>query len=389
MGLLSVVKVRKMEKPGWHADGDGLYLRVKPSGAKSWALRVQYMGKRRDIGLGSLADLSLEEAREKAAHLRRIARRGIDAREARDEHKQLPRTFSEAYDAALAEFSKSWSDRTRESFVGAMRYALKAIGRKRVADITAAHMIEFLAPIWSTKPQMARKVRQGTRQVLTFAKVRGWRTAPVPMPDEIRMGLAKQPSSKHHAAMPWRDVPALFKAQWTEAPAPTRLALLFVILTAARQGEVRSADWAHIDLERRLWVRPAELLKARKDHTVMLSEQAIAVLQRAGELYGKEGLIFASIRKGVMLSDAAIPKVLRAAGRTETVHGFRSSFRDWAAETRPDMPGEVAEMALAHEVGSKVERAYRRTRLVEMQRDLLESWGRFVAPEIGKGAQHG
>lgn len=380
MGKLTVVKVRKAEKPGLHGDGAGLYLKVKPSGAKSWVLRVQYLGKREDIGLGSITDLELEEAREKAAHLRRLARRGIDARAARDEHKQLPRTFREAYEAALAEMSKSWADRSRESFEGAMRHALKPLGRKRVADVTAADMIETLDPIWSTKPQMARKVRQGMRQVLTFAKARGWRTAPVPMPDEIRMGLAKQPASQHHAAMPWRDVPALFKQQWAEPPAPTRLALLFVILTAARQGEARSAEWSHIDLERRLWVRPAALLKARKDHVVMLSAPALAVLQRAGDLYGREGLVFPSIRKRAMLSDAAIPKVLREAGRTETVHGFRSSFRDWAAETRPDMPGDVAELALAHEVGSQVERAYRRTSLPEMQRALMDAWGAFVAP---------
>jgi integrase len=379
MGKLTVVKVRKAEKPGLHGDGGGLYLRVKPSGAKSWVLRVQYLGKREDIGLGSITDLELDEAREKAAHLRRLARRGVDARTARDEHKQLPRTFAEAYDAALAEMSKSWADRSKDSFEGAMRHALKVLGRKRVADVTAADMIAVLEPIWSEKPQMARKVRQGMRQVLTFAKARGWRAAPVPMPDEIRMGLAKQPASQHHAAMPWRQVPGLFKAQWAEPPAPTRLALLFVILTAARQGEARSAEWSHIDLERRQWVRPARLLKARKDHVVMLSDAALAVLQRAGDLYGREGLIFPSIRKRAMLSDAALGKVLREAGRSETVHGFRSCFRDWAAEMRPDLPGDVAEMALSHEVGSKVERAYRRTSLPEMQRELMDAWGAFVS----------
>lgn len=168
-------------------------------------------------------------------------------------------------------------------------------------------------------------------QVLSFAKVRGWRIEAVPVSTEIRMGLARQPKSQHHSAMPWRDVSDLFAAEWAKSPPPTRLALLFVILTATRQGEVRSARWEHIDLARAEWRRPAELMKARDDHTVMLSPAALAVLDRAKQLYGGEGLVFASIRKGVMLTDAAIPKVLREAGRSETLHGFRSTFRDWAA----------------------------------------------------------
>lgn len=384
MTRLTATRITRKLAPGLHGDGGGLYLRVKPSGAKSWILRVQYLGRRQDIGLGSLLDLDLEEARERAAYLRRQVRRGVDVRAERKSGKAKPLTFKQAYELALAEMEKSWSDRTRDSFTGAMEnHALPALGKRWVSEIEAGDMIAALEPIWMAKPQTARKVRQGIRQVLTFCKARGWRASPVPMPDEIRSGLARQPKSVHHAAMPWREVPALFASQWAAPPAPTRLALLFVILTAARQGEVRSARWEHIDLERREWVRPAELLKTRRDHVVQLSAAAIAVLDRAAALYGKDGLIFPSIRKRAQLTDPAIPKVLREAGRTETVHGFRSTFRDWAAEERADLPGEVAEMALAHEVGSAIERAYRRTRLVEMQRDLLESWGRFVAPMIG------
>lgn len=384
MGKLTVVKVRKAEKPGLHGDGRGLYLRVKPSGAKSWVLRVQFMGKREDIGLGSAEDVTLEEAREKSAQLRKLARQGLDARAERDREKMRPYTFKQAYEAALAEFSKGWADRTRESFSGAMeRHALGPLGARRVQDVGVAELVGALEPIWTDKPQVARKVRHGILQVLTFAKSRGWRTALVPVASEIRMGLARQPKSQHHAAMPWRDVPALFASEWAKSPAPTRLAMLFVILTAARQGEVRSARWEHIDVARGEWRRPAELMKARDGHTVMLSPAALAVLDRAKQLYGGGGLVFASIRKGVMLTDAAIPKVLREAGRSETLHGFRSTFRDWAAEVRHDLPGDIAERALAHKVGNKVQQAYQRSSLPDLQRDLMNSWGAFVAPGVG------
>lgn len=383
MGKLTVVKVRKAEKPGLHGDGRGLYLRVKPSGAKSWVLRVQFMGKREDIGLGSAEDVSLEDAREQSAHLRKLARQGHDARAFRDREKLRPYTFKQAYEAALAEFSKGWAERTKDSFTGAIeRHALRPLGARRVQDIDVAELVAALSPIWTDKPQIARKVRHGVLQVLTFAKSRGWRTAPVPVASEIRMGLARQPKSQHHAAMHWRDVPELFAAEWAKPPAPTRLAMLFVILTAARQGEVRSARWDHIDLVHGEWRRPAELMKTRDDHTVMLSPAALAVLDRARQHYGAQGLVFASIRKGVMLTDAAIPKVLREAGRSETLHGFRSTFRDWAAEVRHDLPGDIAERALAHKVGTKVQQAYQRSSLPELQRDLMNSWGAFVAPGV-------
>ncbi len=386
MGNLTVVKVRKAEKPGLHGDGRGLYLRVKPSGAKSWVLRVQFMGKREDIGLGSADEVTLEEAREKSAHLRKLARQGHDARAERDREKLRPYTFKQAYEAALAEFSKGWAERTKDSFTGAMeRHALRPLGARRVQDIGGAELVAALEPIWTDKPQVARKVRQGVLQVLTFAKSRGWRTAVVPVASEIRMGLARQPKSVHHAAMPWRNVPELFAAEWAKEPAPTRLALLFIILTACRQGEARSAQWDHIDLARAEWRRPAELMKTREDHTVMLSPAALAVLDRVRQFYDSEGLVFASIRKRVMLSDAAIPKVLREAGQSETLHGFRSTFRDWAAEARHDIPGDVAERALAHTVGTKVQQAYQRSSLAELQRDLMDSWGAFVAPGVVSG----
>lgn len=378
MGKLNVVKVRKAG-PGVYGDGAGLYLRVKPTGAKSWVLRVQHAGKREDIGLGSVSDLSLDEARERAAHLRRLARRGLDARMERDRELVVVPTFAKAIEATHAELSKGWSDKAGEAFKSSLEtHAVPKLGRKRVSDITGEDVIAALAPIWTEKPQQARKVRHRIMQVLSFAKSRGWRSEPVPDAIELRRGLAKQPRSQGFAAMPYRDVPGFVREQLGNAPSPARLALIFAILTAARSGEVRHADWGQIDLEAHTWSRPASLMKSGVDHVVTLNRAAIDVLKRAAALYGKDGPVFPSVRDRRPLSDAAMSKLLRDAGRPETVHGFRSSFRDWAAEQMPTVPAMVPEMALAHAVGDAVQQAYLRSDLRDLRRELMEAWGEFA-----------
>lgn len=386
MGKLTVKQV-KNAKPGTHGDGLGLLLRVRESGARSWILRVQVDGQRRDIGLGSDADLTLAEAREKAAHLRKLARQGKDPIAERDKHKALPLTFAQAIDLAHAELSKGWEEKTGEAFrASLLAHAVPVIGRKRVSAIGAADLIAVLDPIWTDKPHQARKIRRRLVQVLQFAKARGWRTDPVPEPHEIRQGLAKQDLGTGFAAMPYAEVPAFFAEQLAKDASPARLALLFAILTAARSQEVRGARWEQIDLERRLWSRPAALMKSRLAHVVTLSPAAVAILQRAAETGSKSGLIFPSAREGRPLSDMTLSKQMRAAGRSETVHGFRSSFRDWAAEEMPSVPAMVAEMALAHSVGNATEKAYLRSDLRALRFDLVDAWGAFVAPKLGQKA---
>lgn len=386
MGNLTALKV-KHAKPGVHGDGKGLYLRVKPSGARSWVLRVQHDGRREDIGLGSVDDLSLNEAREKSAHLRKLARQGIDARAERDKHKRIGiPTFAEAVKAVHEEFSKGadWTEKTALAFKTSLEsHAVPLIGRQRVADIAAEHVISVLAPIWTDKPQQARKVRHRVLQVLAFAKSRGWRTEAVPTADELRRGLAKQPRSKGFAAVPYAEVPAFVAGELGKADAMARLALLFTILTAARSGEVRAATWEQIDRKARTWSRPAEMMKAGQPHVVTLSKAALAVLDRAAQRSGNTGQIFTSARDGRPLSDMSLAKILRSAGRAETVHGFRSSFRDWAAEKMPSVPAMVAEMALAHSVGNATEKAYLRSDLRELRFMLGDAWGAFVAPSLG------
>lgn len=404
MGKLTVAKVRSAG-PGRHGDGDGLYLVVKPGGARSWVLRIQQGLKRTDIGLGAallseapegnLAGkipllqrrlLTLAEARQKARELRQFSKAGLDPIAERDRTRNAPKvpTFAEAMKEARAELGKGWSDKTAAAFEKSLTdHAVPTLGARLVDGIDGADIVTALAPIWTAKPEQARKVRHRVLQVLSFAKARGWRKEPVPLPGEMKQGLAKQPRSSGFAAVPYAEVPDLVAGELAKADSPGRLALLFTILTAARSGEVRAARWDQIDREAKTWTRPAAAMKSGKLHVVTLSPAALAVLDRAAELGGAE-LVFPAARGGV-LSDAALAKILRMAGRAETVHGFRSSFRDWAAEKMPAVPAMVAEMALAHSVGTATEQAYLRSDMRAMRFELMEAWGRFAAPSISGG----
>lgn len=388
MGKLTDMKV-KNAKPGIHGDGAGLYLRVKPTGARSFVLRVQHMGRRKDIGLGGYpADLTLSEARDKAHHLRKLARQGKDAFAERDRDKVVIPTFADAVGVAHAELSKGWSEKHGDAFKASLNeHAVPKLGSKRVDQITTAEVIAALSPIWTEKPSIASKVRVRIMQVLSFARAKGWRTAPLPEARELRDGLARQPKGKNFTAMDWRDVPAFFSDQLAREDTAGRLALLFTITTAARSGEARSARWEHIDIEARTWTRPGELMKSGVKHVVTLNDAAIGILERARPLSGGEGLIFPGT-KGQPLSDMTLSKVMRTAKRDETVHGFRSSFRDWAAERMPTIPAMVAEMALAHSVGTKTEQAYLRTDLRDMRRALMNGWGQFVAASLASAGSN-
>lgn len=388
MARLSELRI-KNAKPGIHGDGSGLYLRVKPTGARSWVLRVQYMGKRRDIGLGGYpADLSLADARGKAAQLRKLARQGVDAYAERDKGKVHVPTFKEAMGEAHSELSKGWSEKTAAAFKSSLAdHVIPRIGSTRVDCVHSDQVIAALAPVWTDKPALAKKLRVRIMQVLQYAKGRRWRTDALPTPKDISSGLARQDKGTHFAAMPFANVPAFIAGQLAKEDAAGRLALLFTILTAARSGEVRAAQWDHVDLEERTWTRPAALMKMRHGHVITLSEAAVALLKRASEVLGREGLIFPSA-KGKPLSDMTLTRVMRVAGEASTVHGFRSAFRDWAAEKMPTVPAMVAEMALAHKIGTATEQAYLRSDLRDMRRLLMDGWGRFVAPSLSPGGSN-
>lgn len=394
MGKLTALAVQRA-KPGRHADGDGLYLLVKPSLSRSWLLRIQQDGKRRDIGLGShsrgdqdLGDdvpllhrrvLSLGEARDKAALLRKYAKAGRDPIVERDRDRGGIPSFRDATIRCHAELKSGWAPRHAESFLASLEeHAFKRLGDMRVDAIEASHIRDMLAPIWTDIPVMARKVRQRVGTVLNFAKASGWRQSEPPG-KSVTMGLARHGPGGNFAAMPYVEVPAFVSTVAAKPSTMGRSALLFAIFTAARSGEVRSARWNHVDLDKRLWTRPANLMKSRAVHLVTLNDAAVDLLRRldADRLLKLDGLIFPG-GGGKMLSDMTLTKVLRDAKVEATAHGFRSSFRDWAAEAMPTIPDAVAEAALAHVVPDKVVRAYKRTTFLELRRKLLDEWGRYV-----------
>lgn len=378
MGRLTVISV-KNAKPGRHGDGAGLYLLVKPSGSKSLVLRVQKDGKRRDVGLGSLAALSLGEAREKAAELRKHALNGRDPITERDRNNRPAPTFREATIETHHALKSGWVEKNAAAFLTSLEtYAYPKLGGLKIDAIEASDILAVLTPIWTRKPEIARKVRMRIGQVLNYSYSKGWRAAEAPN-RAISLALPRQPKRGNFAAMPHADVPEFVTELRSAAPTNGRRALLFLILTAARSGEVRQAKWGQIDFAKRDWRRPAEIMKEREAHTVTLNGAAIDLLE---EIKGEqtpepEELIFPGMR-GRPLSDMTLRKVLRDAALKFDAHGFRSSFRDWAAEKMPAIPDSVAEAALAHAVPDQVVRAYKRTKFIEMRRTLLEAWGKHV-----------
>ncbi len=422
MGKLTAIKV-KNAKPGRGedgkpkavrlSDGSGLQLLVKPSGGKSWVLRVQVAGKSRDIGLGGVDDdgtgkgafgahnpltdvslmlrttLTLAEAREKAAALRKLAKAGANPIAERDKERRVIPTFADAILSTHEAMASGWSAKTAKAFKQTLHdHACPKLGTMRVDAIGASDIIAALAAIWTDKPEVAKKVRVRILQVLAYAKARGWRTDALPDVRELRSGLAKQPKGGNLEAVPYQEIPGFFADQLAKEAGASRMAMLFTILTAARSGEVRNATWSQIDLVGRTWSRQIGDMKMGRAHVVTLNEAAVAILERMAPPELRKGLIFPGARAGRPLSDMSLTKILRLAGRKETVHGFRSSIRDWAAEKMPTIPAMVAEMALAHKVGTATEQAYLRSDLRDMRRALMEAWGRFVAPSLSGAGEN-
>ena len=390
-------------KAGRHADGGGLYLLVKPTGARSWLLRVQVDGRRRDIGLGSVetsalamrsdiatdipleekSRLTLAEARELSARLRNAAKAGRDPVAERRKDRKPPPTFKEAAKATHAAQVKShgWSDKTAAAFLSSLEaHAYPKLGSKRVDLIEAEDVATALAPIWTTKPDMAKKVRQRIAAVLDYASAKKWRATEAPR-KAVSALTGKTKKGGNFPAMPYADVPAFYRSLSEGTPTKGRLGLMLAIATCARSIEVREARWGHIDTGKREWTRPAELMrKNNEQHTVTLNDAALAVLERVAELSdaGKPETLVLPNGKGTELSDMTISKVMRDAGLSWVPHGFRSSFRDWAAEQHPDIPDPVAEAALSHSVPDAVIAAYKRTKFLDLRRTLLDHWSAFI-----------
>lgn len=374
MGRLSASAVKQASRPGRLGDGDGLFLVVKAGGTKSWVCRVQRHGKRRDFGLGSAAKVSLASARDRAREVRSWIEMDLDPLFERKKAQGIP-TFREAAAKVLAAQRKSWRNAKHEGqWSSTMEaYAFPQIGDRKVHEITGPMIRDLLAPIWLTKPETARRVRQRVGAVLDWAYASGYRESEAPM-RAITKGLPRQPKKDNHfAAMPYDKV-AAFLTRLRKRQSFSRLALEFVILTAARSGEVRGCSWVEIDLEAGVWTIPKERMKASREHVVALSKPVLRVLKRCVELRQPNcDLVFPGISGRKPLSDMTLSKLMKEMGEPYTVHGFRSAFRDWASE-ETSHPSDVAEAALAHAIANKTEAAYRRGNLLEKRRVMMADW---------------
>jgi integrase len=377
---LNPMQVSKLRDTGRYHDGNGLMLDVRPTGAKTWVVRLQSAGRRRDYGLGSLKDVSLAEAREKAREYRKLLRSGIDPLEAKQRALPAMPTFRAAAIQVHGEHKAGW----RNSKHGAQwlstlqTYVFPRFGDLPIDKVESGHVRDALAEIWLTKPETARRVRQRVGTVLDFAHGKGWREHPFSM-SAVNRSLPKQAKQTgRFEAMPYEQVPD-FLARLREKTAMGRLAVELVVLTAARSNEVRGARWNEFDLGTGIWTVPAGRMKAGKEHKVPLSLGALDVLERAKAMrIEATDFVFHGLKRGHPLSDMTLLKVLKSMGLPFTVHGFRSSFRDWVAE-KTSVPGEVAEAALAHAITNKVEAAYRRTNYLEKRADLMRLWGAFCS----------
>jgi integrase len=378
-----------------HAVGGvaGLYLCVSPSGARSWIARVNVDGKRREMGLGSFPDVSLSIAREKARAARSDTTMGIDpvahrkeARSARQALKATQKTFADCAKAYIEAHSDSWRNaKHRAQWPSTFEtYVYPTMGTVMVGEVTQAHVMAVLLPIWKTKTQTATRLRGRIEQVLAWATAAGFRQGEncarwTGLLDQLLPAPGKVSKPKHHPAVRVDDMPAFIKSlRQHEGLSPK--ALEFAVLTAARSGEVRGATWAEIDLEAAVWTVPKERMKAGKEHRVPLNTQAIKLLEAMPRIEGTE-LVFPAPRGG-QLSDMALTALTRRmnfrddAGRVCVPHGFRSSFRDWVFE-RTDYPRDLAEAALAHALENKVEAAYRRGDALERRRAMMQAWANY------------
>lgn len=378
MGKLTALKIRSLAEPGRYADGDGLFLDVTGKAAGRWVLRIQSNGRRREIGLGSLKNVSLADARDAAFVTRKKIAQGIDRVAERKEARQAIPTFRKAAELVHEEHEKAWKNgKHQKQWIATLRtYAFPRMGDLLVNEIEGPLIRDVLAPIWLAKPETARRVRQRIGTVLDWSYARGFRATEAPT-RSLSKGLPRQPKKDNHfAALPYASVPG-FLEKLGERESVGRIALEALILTAARSGEIRGATWSELDLKAALWTVPAARMKMGRAHTVPLSPEAVAVFQRARKFeVGASDLVFPGQNVKKPLSDMTLLKILRDMDLTVTVHGFRSAFRDWAAE-QTNYVGEVAEAALAHTVSNKVEAAYRRTDFLDKRRLLMRDWAEF------------
>jgi len=401
LNKLTAAAVRNAKPGQMLGDGGGLWLQTQRAGQRSWLFRYSSPTRQtaagksavRDMGLGSLDTVSLAAAREKAAEARLLVSQGRDPLDVRDDAKQAQRvaaakatTFKDAAAAYIAAHAAGWrSPKHGKQWTATLAtYAYPTIGDKPVAEVGAEDVRSLLEPVWTKRTETANRVRGRIEAILDYAVARSWRAEGLNPArwrghlDKLLARRSKVSAVEHHAALDWREAPAFMRLLEARNGMGV-LALRFAILTAARSGEVRAATWGEIDLDGALWTVPGARMKAGREHRVPLSNAAVAVLREVAPMAREaDALIFPGMKHGVPMSDMTLTAVLRRMGRGDlTVHGFRSTFRDWAGET--GQPGDVAEAALAHTLGSAVQRAYQRGDMLERRRALMVTWAEYLA----------
>jgi integrase len=376
----SVQTIRSNGRPRRVADGGGLYLFVAANGCKSWVLRTLVKGKRTDIGLGSLTLVSLADAREEAARLRRIARAGDDPLALRRQERRTVPTFEDAARQVHAAHAAGFrNEKHRKQWLASLSAVFTGFGAKQVNAITSADILAVLSPRWLERPETSRRVLQRITTVFLWCKAKGFCAGGIPT-DGVTKALPKTRTSKsHHAALAYAQVPGFIQTlRESDSRESVRLAFEFAILTAARTSEVLGATWREIDLNAKTWTVPGTRMKAGVEHRVPLSDRSVEILKRAAEQSDGGPYVFPGRTKRKPLSNMVFLMALRRMRRMDlTTHGFRSSFRDWAAE-RTHAPRAVCEAALAHTLANKTEAAYARSDLFELRRDLMATWSAFA-----------
>ena len=386
---LAATWVKAVVKPGTYSDGGGLSLRVHPSGSKNWVVRTTINGKQTNIGLGGYPEITLLKARNLAESKIKEIKAGKNPVAANREVKRetlriasIPTFRQAAQDTFNLNKGKWRSQRHTEQWLTCLeKYAYPVVGDKRVDQITRSEVLEVLRPIWDTVTETANRVRQRMEAVFGYAIANEWRDSN-PADKTVSKALPHSPrQKKHHPALPYADVPAAIRAAHeSTADQVTILGFEFMVLTAARAGEVRLADWSEIDLSAGVWEIPAHKMKANRTHRVPLSDRAVTVLQEAKAFDQGNGVVFPSSRNGKPLSDMCFTRMLERMGIAAVPHGFRASFKDFALETFEAFGPLLSEAALAHKLGSTLESTYTRTDLLEQRRELMKSWSDFLSP---------
>ena len=394
---LSAIKVSKANKRGWYADGEGLYLQVSATGSKSWVYRYKNAGKERWHGLGQYADdNSLEDARSAAGACRKLRREGIDPIEYKrqqvadrmlEDAKTI--TFKKCAKLYIESHKSGWKNSKHVSqWINTLNtYAYPFIGDIPVQKIDVSLVMKVIEPIWHEKTETASRVRQRIEKVLDWAKVRQYRTGDNPAMwrghiENLLPKRSKVQKVQHFKALPYKEVPEYF-ITLRKVKTITAKALAFIILTATRNNEVREAKWSEIDIDAGIWIIPEERMKAEREHRVPLTHECLDILEEAKK-FKVNDYIFPGLRKNKPLSNQALLKLLKNDHPTLTVHGFRSSFRDWCAEMTA-YPREVAEAALAHSLSNATEAAYQRGDLFVKRSKLMNAWSDYCTTDKQAG----